>query len=69
MKLITTVKLKRFESIIRVSEKVKVEKVIIEENSKRFILAHNSLVFHRKTINQLGRFRETIHTQLIIYSS
>ena len=54
-------------SRIRVSELLEVEKAIIEENSKRFTLVYNSLVFSKDIIAKIGQFRETNQSQELIF--
>ena len=69
MKSIIAVECKKFGSILRVSRKVQVKKAIIDENSKRFILAYSPSIFNRKMIEQIGIFGEKSYLQQLLYNS
>ena len=43
---------------IRVSSQIQVEEAIFKENTKRFRLVYNSLLFHLKILDQIGQFGE-----------
>ena len=58
---INTIHLVEFVSYrrtIRVSSQIQVKKAIFKENTKRFRLGYNSLLFNSKILDQIEQFRE-----------
>ena len=45
-------------SKIRVLDQLEVEKAVIDENSKRFVLVYKSLLFSIEIIKKIGMFRK-----------
>ena len=46
-------------SILRVSEQLEVEKVLAEDNSKKFVLAHEPLIFTKEIIKRIRDLGQT----------
>ena len=67
LKAISEVEYHYENCIIRTSNKVEVEKVIINENQKCFKLASSSLLFSSDILNQIRQFGYNQGTRDLIY--
>ena len=68
MTSISAVEVVQNESRLRVNVQLQVEKEIMGENSKRFILAYKSPLFSYKVIKKIEMFREIKESQnLLLY--
>jgi len=54
-------------SRVRVSEQLEVEKAVIEENSKRFVLVYKSIIFSKEIIERIGDLDQTKSSQELIF--
>ena len=54
-------------SRVRVSEQLEVERAVMKENSKKFMLVYKSIIFSKEIIERIGDLGQTKSSQELIF--